>query len=94
MDGETRLDGNGIAGVLGEIFVHEMTAARVECGSCGRVEPVGAEHAYVDAPGTVLRCCHCDGVLLVVTHAEGRTIVTVRGSSWVEFADAPAATSG
>jgi hypothetical protein len=89
MDGETRLDGNGVAGTLGEVFVHEMTSARVECASCGREEPVGAEHAYVDAPGIVMRCRHCDGVLLVLTRAKGRYVLAVRGSSWLEFAAAP-----
>jgi Family of unknown function (DUF6510) len=83
---ETRLDGNGVAGTLAEIFVHEMTSARVECGSCGRVEPVGAEHAYVQAPSVVLRCCHCDGVLLVVTRKQGRYLVGFPGSRWLEFA--------
>jgi hypothetical protein len=82
---EMRLDGNAIGGMLGEIFVHEMTSARVECGSCGRVEPVGAEHVYMQAPSVVMRCCHCDGVLLVMTKADQRTIVGIEGSRRLEF---------
>ena len=89
MDDETRLDGNAAAGTLREIFVHEITSARVECGSCGRIEPVGAEHAYIQAPGLVLRCIHCDGVLLVVTEVRDGYLMSVRGSSWLEFTRAP-----
>src|ERR687896_526248 len=33
-----RLDGNAIAGMLSELFVPEMTAARCRCATCGRVE--------------------------------------------------------
>jgi hypothetical protein len=82
-----RLDGNAMAGVLGELFVREMTAARIACGGCGKVEPVGAEHAYTQAPGIVMRCRHCDGVLLVVAQT-GRTYRFGLGSvRWLEFAE-------
>ena len=63
-EADLMVDGNALAGVLGEVFVHEMTSARVACDGCGEVEPLGAEHAYTQAPGIVLRCRHCDGVLL------------------------------
>ena len=53
MEGEAlRLDGNAIAGTLGEVFVHEMTAARIACKGCGNVEPVGAEHQQRDGVQT------------------------------------------
>jgi Family of unknown function (DUF6510) len=82
-----RVDGNAMAGVLGEVFVREMTAARIACGGCGKVEPVGAENAYTQAPGIVMRCCHCDGVLLVVAQA-GRTYRFGLGRvNWLEFAE-------
>ena len=67
-----RVDGNAIAGILGEVFVQEMTAARIACGGCGKVEPVGAEHAYMQAPGS-RRCCHCDSVLSSLPTPERRT---------------------
>ena len=88
MDGDAmRLDGNAMAGMLGEVFVREMTAARVQCGGCGAVEPVGAEHAYTQAPGVVMRCCHCDNVLLVVTQVGGSYRVGLGGARWLEFAE-------
>ena len=79
----SRLDGNAIAGLLGEIFVREMTAARVACGRCGDIEPIGAEHAYLRAPGCVVRCRHCEDVVLVITRARGNYLVGF-GGRWIE----------
>ena len=85
-DDEMRVDGNAMAGVLGEVFVQEVTAAHIACGGCGSVEPIGAEHAYVQAPGIVLRCCHCDSVLLVVANAGDRYRLGLGRTHWLEFA--------
>jgi hypothetical protein len=83
-DSEMRLDGNAIAGALGEVFVDDMTTAMIECSGCGSVEAIGAEHVYMHAPGIVLRCCHCERVLLVLTHTEDRHVLSFRGSAWLE----------
>jgi Family of unknown function (DUF6510) len=84
---EMRVDGNAIAGILGELFVREMTSVRIACGGCGKVEPFGAEHVYMRAPGIVMRCCHCDSVLLVVANA-GKTYRFGLGKAkWLEFAE-------
>jgi Family of unknown function (DUF6510) len=79
------VDGNAVAGILGEVFVHEMTTARVACNSCGGVEPIGAEHAFVQAPGIVLRCCHCEDVLLVITRPGGRYLLGFKESKWIQI---------
>ena len=90
MEGEeTRTDGNAIAGILQEVFVREVTTSRIACGGCGNVEPIGAEHAYTQAPGIVLRCRNCDAVLLVVTQAPGRNVLSFPRSRWIEIAAAP-----
>ena len=88
-EGTLRVDGNAIAGTLGEVFVREMTSARIVCAGCGEVEPLGAEHAYLQAPGIVLRCCHCEQVLLVVTRAGARYLLSFRGVRWFELAAEP-----
>ena len=80
-----RVDGNAMAGILGEVFLQEMTAARIACGGCGKVEPVGAEHAYMQAPGIVMRCCHCDSVLLVVAHIGETYRFGLGRTKWLEF---------
>jgi Family of unknown function (DUF6510) len=83
----TRVDGNAMAGILGEVFVQEMTAARIACGGCGKVESVGAEHAYMRAPGIVMRCCHCDSVLLVVAHTGESYRFGLGRTKWLESAE-------
>ena len=87
--GETRTDGNAIAGVLQEVFVREVTTSRIACAGCGNVEQIGAEHAYTQAPGIVLRCRNCDAVLLVVTQAPGRNVLAFPTSRWIEIAAVP-----
>lgn len=87
MDAELMVDGNALAGVLREVFAHDMTSARIACDGCGEAEPIGAEHAYVQAPGIVLRCRHCEGVLLVVTRGGGRYLLAFQGSRWLEIGE-------
>jgi hypothetical protein len=51
-------DGNGVAGMLGEIFTIDITVAERICQSCGSRAPIGAHRAYQGA-GVVLRCPMC-----------------------------------
>lgn len=83
---ERRLDGNAVAGLLEEIFPFEMTMAHIRCAGCSAVEPVGAEMVYMDAPGMVIRCVHCESVLLTIVHGEGRYWLEMRGSTWLQIA--------
>lgn len=71
---DLRLDGNGIAGLLTEVFAVEATSAPRRCQSCGATNPVGAHLAYQGA-GTVLRCPACGDVALrVVALGEHRGV--------------------
>jgi hypothetical protein len=79
------VDGNALAGELSEVFSQEMTVARVACGGCGAVEQLGADHAYIQAPGMVLRCFHCDNVLLVMVRAGDRLRVSFAGTKWIDL---------
>lgn len=54
------LDGNAVAGLLGEVFAREMTVAVVTCGGCGATAPIGEVRVYGGAMGAVFRCRHCD----------------------------------
>jgi len=80
-----RLDGNGAAGMLSEVFALEVTAARGRCASCGNVGALGEAHAYLDAPGAVIRCASCESVLLVVVRGDGRYWLGAQGMSWIEM---------
>lgn len=75
-----RLDGNAIGGLLREVFGVEMTVAAGVCGGCRAYETVARLHVYVHAPGTVVRCPHCEGVLMRVVRApDGRTWLDLSG---------------
>ncbi len=76
---ELRLDGNALAGTLHAVFGREMTEARGACGACGRTEPIGAAHVYLHAPGAVVRCCHCDNVVMVVVEAREEYVLALSG---------------
>ena len=66
---EQMLDGNTLAGDLREIFALEMTTAVGTCSGCGASEPVGAIRVFQGA-GTVMRCPHCDNVLVTIVKAD------------------------
>jgi uncharacterized protein DUF6510 len=78
-----RLDGNAAAGLLSEVFACEVTTAVGTCDSCGSAEPVGAIHVYLGA-GTVLRCPHCEAVVMKVVTDGERLWVDVRGLRTLE----------
>ncbi len=85
MDEQLMLDGNAIAGLLSEIFACEPTTAYGACDSCGATDYIGAGRVYVHAPGSVLRCSHCDNVLMVVVHKPGKYVIALQGLRWIEI---------
>jgi hypothetical protein len=82
---DLRLDGNAAAGALQELFGFEVTAARGRCDGCGAVEPIGALVAYVHAPGIVLRCLHCEAVMIRLVSAPDGYRVDLRGIRCLEI---------
>ena len=84
---QLRLDGNAAAGILREVFVHELSAARGQCAACGGIAPLGSQHLYMypRSPGAVLRCTTCQGVLMVVVNAGGRYRLALPGLVWLEM---------
>jgi uncharacterized protein DUF6510 len=75
-----RLDGNAAAGLLSEVFAGEVTTAVGTCGGCGASEPVGAIHLY-RAAGIVLRCPHCESVVIKLVTDGERIWIDLRGLS-------------
>jgi Family of unknown function (DUF6510) len=86
---QLRLDGNAAAGLLREVFVQELTAARGACGSCGTIAAMGAQHLYMypQSPGAVVRCSTCQDVLMVLVHAGGKYRLGLQGLRWLEVHD-------
>jgi len=80
---QQHIDGNGIAGLLGEIAGADMTTVVRTCGSCGDRRMIGEHRAYRGA-GIVLRCATCDDVAVVVGVQEQRLVVEWRGTYMVD----------
>jgi hypothetical protein len=84
-----RLDGNAAAGMLAEVFTHDMTSAQSTCANCGRVAPLGALMMYGGQIGTVLRCPACDSVemrMVYVPEGGGQYWMDMRGISSLRIA--------
>jgi hypothetical protein len=83
-----RVDGNAAAGVLSELFVPDLTAARAKCAGCGANSEIGILLVYAHGMGTVMRCPDCDGVVMRIartpTHlwldATGATSISISAS--------------
>jgi phage FluMu protein Com len=82
---ELVVDGNALAGVLTAAFGSEMTVVPSRCAHCGAVNVVAELRAYVRAPGAVLRCPACEGVVMRVVETADATYVDARGAAYLRF---------
>ena len=73
-----KLDGNAVAGLLQEVFAVEMTTAIGKCRGCGAADAVGATHVFRGA-GIVMRCPHCDNVLVTIVKDDTRVWIGFPG---------------
>jgi hypothetical protein len=80
-----RVDGNAAAGIMSELFVPDLTAARAKCAGCGATRTIGVLLVYAHGMGTVMRCPDCDAVVMRIartpTHfwldASGATSIAI-----------------
>ena len=79
------LNGNAAAGFLQEIFVPEITSAQIECGACGHTAAIGSFHLYGAGMGVVLRCSHCDGLVMRVAHTAHGRWLEMKGARYLRF---------
>lgn len=79
------LDGNAVAGPLWELFRFDIVAAIGRCRHCGAVHVFGEATVYVDAPGIVVRCASCEGVLLRLVETPTRYWLDVSGLSYLQI---------
>ena len=79
------LDGNVSAGQLSAAFGVDMTVVPGKCAHCGAVHVIAELRAYVRAPGTVLRCPICDGIILRIVETDEATYVDARGAAYLRF---------
>ena len=72
-------DGNASAGSMSDVFSFDVTMAQTTCAFCGDTRPVAELHAYLRAPGTILRCVTCGNVQVRLVRSEGRGWLDLRG---------------
>jgi hypothetical protein len=77
------LDGNAAAGALADWFGTDMSAEPAECAHCGKVAEFATLIAFVDAPGLVLRCSGCGGVVVRVVETPRGSFLDARGAAWI-----------
>ena len=82
---DMRLDGNAVGGLLAELFGIDMTAETSVCASCGVHEVVACLDVYLCAPGTVIRCRHCQAVMMRIVRSPERIWVDMSGVASVEL---------
>jgi Family of unknown function (DUF6510) len=82
---ELMLDGNAVGGLLLEVFAQDVTRAGSRCDACGASEQLGALRVHANAPGVVVRCPHCDAVLLRLAFDRDRIWVDLRGLRYLEL---------
>jgi Family of unknown function (DUF6510) len=74
------LDGDATALLLQQIFVPDITLAKIRCGACDCVSSVGSLALYAAPMGAVLTCANCESVLM-------RAVDTPHGL-WLEMTGA------
>ena len=85
-DSGLALDANAAAGLLQEIFLVETTTAQIKCATCGASATVGSLRVYALPMGAVLRCTHCDGILIRASHTPHGRWLDMAGACWLRFA--------
>ena len=79
------LDGNVLAGPLGELFTVDITSAMGQCASCGARNPMAMARVYVDAPGMVARCRSCDAVIVRLVRSADQAWLDMQGISSLQL---------
>jgi hypothetical protein len=79
------VDGNALAGELQMIFGTDMTNVPGQCVHCGTVSAVAQLRAYIQAPGKVLRCPACGGVVIRVVETPEAIYVDARGAAYLRI---------
>jgi hypothetical protein len=86
-DSDPALDANAAAGLLQEIFLVDVTTAQVECAPCGASAVIGSLRVYALPMGAVVRCTHCDGILMRAVHTPHGRWLDMAGARWLRFAE-------
>src|SRR5690349_10681069 len=80
------LDCNALAGTIMALLGSDMSATPARCAHCGATNVMAELRAYVRAPGAVLRCPICHGVVVRVVETSDATYLDIRGAAFLRFA--------
>ncbi len=81
---ELRLDGNAVGGIMLELFGVELTVCPCVCAGCGAHEELARLDVYRGA-GIVVRCCHCEAVMIRIVEAGDRTWLDLSGTASLQL---------
>jgi Family of unknown function (DUF6510) len=84
MHHDLKLDGNAIGGLMLELFGSDLTGAGSTCGGCGAREEMARLDVYTGA-GIVVRCRHCEAVMLRIVQGRDRTWIDLSGTATLEL---------
>jgi Zn finger protein HypA/HybF involved in hydrogenase expression len=79
------LDGNAAAGTLAALFGVDVTVVPGKCDHCGHIHALAELDAWTRAPGSVLRCPDCHGVVLRIVETADATYLDARGAAYLRF---------
>ena len=74
------LDGNAAGGILRELFAFDVTTAIVICEGCDAEGEIAQARVYGGSMGALLRCAHCDTVMIRLTHTPQGFFLDMRGA--------------
>ncbi len=77
---DIRVDGNALAGPLGEVFAVDVTTAVVSCVGCGRRQMLAVLEVYGNGPGMTARCTGCHDVILRIARTRDHVYLDLRGT--------------
>lgn len=72
-----RLDGNALAGLLGELFVGDVTDVRGECGHCGAAACLAEAVVELSPTSAIALCRSCTRTLFTVVMENGHRVLEV-----------------
>jgi hypothetical protein len=83
LDQSDALDGSAAAGAFSAALGVDASMITIVCAECGYRAPFPEERAYVEGPGTTLRCQRCASVIGRVATTPAGTWLSLSGSeSW------------
>lgn len=82
------LDGNVLAGRIGDLLSFEATTAEGQCDACADISVLARAAVYPHPMGFVVRCRRCDAVLMVIVERDDRSTLSMPGLRWVRAAEA------